>query len=208
MQKSDFKAFAQLMTATAETLGYPKLSVMGLELFFRVLESYSFEEVKAALANHIKTSPYMPKPADIIGQLEGTAKDKAAEAWACVVKAIRDHGSYASVKFDDPAIHYAIDRMGGWIKLCMMTHDEEPFRAKDFQEHYTRAQGISWDLVPRYFAGLHEINNRSKSSLEIPEHCKAYTGQEVIEVQTQNTMRKMLRDRNLYITAGGELDAK
>jgi len=142
-------------------LGQQKLSPLGLEMFFKAVQKYPFELVKQAFLHHIHTSPYMPKPYDIISYIEGSDTDKAAEAWLAVKAAIRKHGSYRSVAFDDPAVHYAIDAMGGWPRICMMSVQEEPFRRQEFEALYQRARGISWEHVPKRLAGIHELNNRA-----------------------------------------------
>ena len=42
-----------------------------------------------------------------------------------------------SVKFPDPAIHYAIERMGGWENFCMtLNEDTEDEKREEFQRCY------------------------------------------------------------------------
>lgn len=165
MQDRDLKRFAELMAGVSEQYGQAPLKPGGLSLFFSALREFPFEAVAAALTMHVKTSVYPPKAADIVQILQGTAEDRGRLAFQKVLEAIRDHGSYRSIQFPDPRIHYAIDRMGGWGKVCMMTLDETPFREKDFCQHYSLAEraGINWDSpgVPKYFPGMEEISNRS-----------------------------------------------
>ena len=160
MQNKDFKKFMALLALVADTYSQPRLSEDAVKLYFKVLSDYSLDEVSQAIMEHIKQSPYMPKPADIIRIIEGTAEDRASEAWYHVLKAIQQYGHYESVQFDNPAIHYAIERMGGWQKLCQLTEEELPFRERDFIKHYIRGERMaSWDKVPLRFMGKHEQDN-------------------------------------------------
>ncbi len=160
MRQEDYGAFVAVMSAVAETLGYPKLAENGMKLFFDLLKPYTFEQVTRALRAHLLESPYMPKPVDIISRIDGSVDDRAIKAWHRVLEAARQHGAYESVKFDDPVIHFCIERMGGWQKVCMMTEDELPFRERDFRELYKLGKNVGWDHVPAYFCGFHERNNR------------------------------------------------
>lgn len=169
MRPNEFQEFVAVMGAAAEVLNQPKLSPLGLKTAFIVLQAHSIEDVKRAIHATLRESPYMPKPYDIIKYLEGTAEDRGALAWWHVLRAIRKYGHYESVTFDDPAIHYAIDRMGGWQKVCNILEEELPFREKDFIKLYARGErSADWDSVPKRFPGFHEINN-SQRGWEVPE---------------------------------------
>ncbi len=189
MTKSDFQAFIAIMGAIAETLGQPKLSRLGLKLFFDVLGPYSFEEVSNALYATLRQSPFMPKPSDVVRYIEGTAEDRGREAWHAVLQAMRKHGAYASVRFDDPAIHFAIERMGGWQKLCLMPEDELPFRERDFIGHYKRGERAGWDTVIKRFVGIIEQQNSQNGWTDaIPK---------TVEISTRNKILALeLRDDN------------
>jgi hypothetical protein len=53
----------------------------------------------------------MPKPADIVRNLQGTASDRSLIAWGKLLEAMRRVGAYRSVAFDDGAIHAAVEDM-------------------------------------------------------------------------------------------------
>lgn len=160
MQSKDFKPFMAILTLVADTYGQPRLNEGAVKLYFKVLSDYSLDDISRAVIEHLKQSPYMPKPCDIISKIDGSIDDKAIRAWHKLLKAISKYGVYDSVKFDDPIIHFCIDRMGGWGRLCGMTEDELPFREKDFRELYKLGRSVDWDHVPVYFCGSHERNNR------------------------------------------------
>lgn len=189
MQNKDFKKFMALLALVADTYSQPRLSEDAVKLYFKVLSDYSLDEVSQAIMEHIKQSPYMPKPADIIRIIEGTAEDRASEAWYYVLKAIQQYGYYESVQFDNPAIHYAIERMGGWQKLCQLTEEELPFRERDFIKHYIRGERMaSWDKVPLRFMGKHEQDNVFNGWDDmIPD---------TVFIKTNDNVKKMLDSSN------------
>ena len=122
-------------------------------------------EIKRALEEHMGHSPYMPKPSDIREILEGSEDDRAALAWAEVLRAMGRWGYYDSVKFPDPAIHFAISQMGGWMHLCATLKDETiPFRGKDFAQYYAMGKRLGPQARPvAYLVGKHEANARERN---------------------------------------------
>lgn len=163
MKAADFAEFAALMGQTAEVYGKERPSAGALKVMAAALAAYPVADVRRALSVHVRRSKFMPRPADLIEILEGTAEDRARAAWQTVLNALRRHGAYASVAFGDPLIHYAIERLGSWIALSGMERQAEPFREKDFVSWYGKGEraGISWGDVPARLPGLHELNNRN-----------------------------------------------
>ena len=65
----------ELLDMVAETYGKEKPSGAVVGLWFNLLSDYTFEQVSWAISQHLKnpnTGQFMPKPADVIKQLEGT----------------------------------------------------------------------------------------------------------------------------------------
>ena len=169
MTERDKAEFAACLKVAADLYGRPPLSGEALKMFFLLLQKFSLTQVKAALQGHMASSPYMPKPCDVIQRIEGGAEDRAAAAWALVMKAVSRFGHDTSVRFPSPAIHYALEQMGGWARFCMRLADAElPFRAKDFAQFFAMGERCaSWDgasgtvKVPAYLAGTCELSNRA-----------------------------------------------
>ena len=180
----DKAEFAACLKVAADLYGRPPLSTEALKMFFLLLQKFSLEQVKVALQEHIGTSPYMPKPCDVARRIEGRPEDRAAVAWALVLKAISRFGHDTSVRFPSPAFHYALDQMGGWAKLCMrLTEDELPFRAKDFARFFEIGERCAtWDgvngtvKVPAYLAGTCELSNRANGHRLPPRVYDAESG--------------------------------
>ena len=168
----DYKRFIELMQYASELTVLPNgkdIGKMSLA-FFKELASYPFEAVQAAVEAHCREEKFFPMLADIVTRIEGRSEDRAAAAWALVLKAISRYGRVDSVRFPDPAIHYAISQMGGWRNLCQTLMTEEiPFRGKDFAGYFSMGERLaSWEAapgkvrVPAYLIGEHEISNRAQ----------------------------------------------
>jgi Domain of unknown function (DUF6475) len=92
-----------------------------VQIWLNCMEQYDYEKVSKAFSAHIATpegGQFMPKPADIVKQLSGTVTDRSALAWGKAYEAMSRVGAYTDVVFDDPAIHAAIQDLGGWPKVC------------------------------------------------------------------------------------------
>jgi hypothetical protein len=156
------------MKVVADVYGREPLTKEALKMFFMLLLPYDLGQIKEALQEHMRIAVFMPKPADIILRIECSSEDRAALAWAAVVRAVERLGHGLSVRFLSPAFHYAIEQMGGWQKLCTtLTDAEVKWRGKDFTRFFEIGERVaSWDHepgkvhVPPYLAGWHEVNNR------------------------------------------------
>lgn len=162
MTEQDAMEFAACLKVAADVYGRPGLPVEAVKLYMLLLRDFSLAQVRYALQEHMKVSPFMPKPADLIKILRGSLEERTARAWAEVLEAVRKLGPYESVRFSSPATHYALMRMGGWESLCeRLTVDNENFKARDFAVYYALGEkAADWDRVPAYFASLYERHNR------------------------------------------------
>lgn len=173
MQRRDFDRFATLMVGVAENYGQ-SLTPQGIALRFRMLEPYPVEDVEKAAYAILAGRKYasMPTVADFMEHLGGGSVDDRAEVEAGkVLDAIRRHGSYASVVFDDPTTTAVIERThGGWVGVCEDCREEG---SKWFRVNFAKAwaayqrQGITSHGV---LAGRSEISNTANGFLDyIPE---------------------------------------
>ena len=166
----DYQRFLALMRNAAEKTVAPAEKDIGRAALamFHDLEGYTFEAVQNAVDAHCRSERFFPTLADIISRLEGNAADRAAVAWSAVLWAVERIGSWESVCFPCPAIHYAISRMGGWVHLCeVLSHEREPFLSKDFARFFSIGENIAaWEdgdgktRVARHLPGRHEVGNR------------------------------------------------
>jgi hypothetical protein len=176
-KQTDGARFAEIMTSIGEMYGKP-IGEFTLDMWFADLKGYTIQQVWRAFQAHRKDpvqGKFMPKPADIVRHIDGLPDEKAVHAWAMVYKAISRVGSWGSVEFDDPAIHQAIDTMGGWIKLCSITIDELPFKQREFEKLYLQATKNKDPNAPKFLAGTIEIET-NKQGLPAPPRHKFITG--------------------------------
>jgi len=146
--------------------GTPDVNPVVYDIFYEAVKPYGYEAVKNAFSTHIKnpdTGQFMPKPADIVRIIDGTAADNSMQAWSKVVKAISAAGMYATVVFDDPVIHLVIRDMGGWIYLCQTDEDELKFRCHEFSNRYKAYKGSGrLPSYPKMLYGIAESENSAK----------------------------------------------
>lgn len=120
MQPNDLRKLTQMVT---DALAYYRqdVSEFTLHVWVQACQPFTIEQVSKALTAHV-TDPdrgqFAPKVADIVRILSGTHTDRAALAWGKALNAMSSIGAYSDVVFDDPAIHAAIEDMGGWPKVC------------------------------------------------------------------------------------------
>lgn len=131
-----------------------------LNLWFGLLGPYSPEEIRSAFSRFIQTESRMPLPADILKIIRGSEEDRALEALMKVEKAMDEHGAYATVVFDDPAIHATIQSLGGWVKACRQTEYEFTWWKKDFRERYQMIEqrGLPPDVPLKLFGIFDQTN--------------------------------------------------
>lgn len=140
MQDHDFERFVALMQGLADNFG-AELSAPGLEMRFEALKAFPIEQVQQAAMSLMATRKFlkMPTVAEFLEHLgQGSCDDRAEVEAGKVIRAIEQHGGYASVAFDDPVTQAVIAQgYGGWAKLCdeLAVADEKWFR-RDFAKMY------------------------------------------------------------------------
>ena len=168
MRREDFQEFHALMQQALDLTVMPngKDPERTITMLFAALGQYDLGLVRQAVIEHCRTEKFFPMLADIIRRIDGTAEERAALAWASIREAIRRHAG-DSIKFASPAMHYAIQQMGGWIKLYNLSSRELDFREKTFAMFYSIGERkASWDganvsyKVPQYFLGECDLHNR------------------------------------------------
>jgi len=172
----DFGKFRELMDGVAAQYKTEPLSAAGLSMMFQVLRKVGLQDVCTALMRHMEICKFFPRSADILAQINGTAADRSSAAFQKLLAAQRRCGYTASVRFSDPAIHYAVTRLGGWEQTCTWTQEELPFREKDFARQYEAAERwATWNEVPGVLQGYIERLNRAHGA-ELPKPLEAATG--------------------------------
>lgn len=138
MRTNEFPRFIEVLTGVHDFYG-KDMGDFAAELWIEAMKTFELEQVSKALSAHLmdpERGQFMPKPADIVRQLQGTQTDRAAVAWGKVAGALSDVGAYRDVVFDDPIIHLCVVDLGGWPKLCRTGYDEQSYLQHRFCEAY------------------------------------------------------------------------
>lgn len=160
MTPNDRPRFVALLTG-AHSFYRQDLTDFAVGVWYRAMEPYAIEAIERAFDAHARdprAGSFMPKPADLIRLLDGSHDDRAAIAWSKVYGAICAHGSYATVVFDDGAIHAAIVDLGGWVEVCAVTMEELPFLQRRFCAAYT-AHAKAGTAYPPKLLGYLDVEN-------------------------------------------------
>jgi hypothetical protein len=155
MIKDDWSKFVRLWVGLCDLYGKEPKDA-SVALVFEILSPFPFESVAKAAGEHARTSPYAPKPADIAMRIEGTREERGQYAFNQVWTALARIGTHASVTFDDPRTHYAIEQMGGWIAMGAALEAERNKWEKEFLRLYAIAEkaGVQFGKdAPRFLIG-------------------------------------------------------
>lgn len=162
MRPEDKGEFAALLTGLAELHGR-KLSRVQLRLYWLAFADLAFDDVRKAVEIHARSGgKFFPVPSELRSLVCTSVSDRAALAWDRVMGALGSIGTYASVVFDDPAIHAAISSMGGWIKFGQLEPSE--WTRKEFERlHRAYANRIAVDgvrsvQVPAVLVGICDVS--------------------------------------------------
>lgn len=136
----DGEAFTRLLELVGEITDV-SVSAARTTMYFGALKQYDYAIVQAAINQHIATSKYFPKPADLRDIIEGTEAEQDSNRWLALDEAIRKVGVWQSVIVADPVMAEAIIRVwGSWIALCVFRNENDEFlwnsKRKDFVAAY------------------------------------------------------------------------
>lgn len=161
MSEGDDKArFGEALAALGVAFGR-EVDEPLLRAYWLALADLGAEAMLRACHQALRSCDRFPVPSEL-RRLAAGGPGGAAAAWALVVKAIRAHGAYESVRFEDPAITAAIRQLGGWVRLCCLeSHELHAFVAKDFARTYEALATVPLtDELTAPLRGLHEMTNR------------------------------------------------
>lgn len=155
MQPSERAPFAQLVT---DVLAYYRqdASRFVLDLWWGACQPFELAQIRQAMQRHATDAEhgrFAPKVADVVRILAGTAADRAALAWGKALEAMGSVGAYTDVVFDDPAIHAAVQDLGGWPKLCRTDLKELGYLQHRFCESHRAYTGRGSFDYPRCLGG-------------------------------------------------------
>jgi hypothetical protein len=162
MKPTDRKAFQSLLT-DAMAFYRQDVSTFALSVWWEACSGFEMEQVTKAFTAHAmdpERGQFAPKPADVVRLLQGTHVDRSLVAWGKVLDAIQRVGGYESVAFDDPAIHAAIEDLGGWPLMCSGEMKDLPFLQKRFCDAHKAYSLRPGTPYPPVLTGRFEAGNR------------------------------------------------
>jgi hypothetical protein len=145
-----------------------KLNKDERDFFVMQAKRFGFKKFEAAIRKHMEDpdkGQFMPKIADIVANIGGTAKQKSADIeftaqsqWQMsVMRAIKECGSYKTPNFTDPITTACIIAAGGWSKLCGLTTDQLIWAGKEFVNTYENYSVRPLDQLPAQIAGREDM---------------------------------------------------
>jgi hypothetical protein len=165
----------QFVSLIADVLGYygKDASPFVIAIWWDACQNLAFEQVAKAMNTHVKDperGQYPPKVSDIVRVLQGTTTDRAALAWGKVLEAMSSVGAYTDVVFDDPAIHAAIEDLGGWPKLCRTETKELSYLQHRFcLSHKAYTERGTFDFSKRLSGDRSPDDEYTKAGLPLPK---------------------------------------
>ena len=138
MQQADFKRFKIVMNGMAKVYER-EIDAAVLDAYWLALGRWSLEEFESAAAQLLRTSKFMPRPADF-HELARAGRPTAGEAWAHVLQLARHGGMPVFGQESPPSLsplaRRALDAIGGLNAVAMSDVDKTPFLERRFCEHY------------------------------------------------------------------------
>jgi len=155
MQAHEHDSFASMIV---DALAYYRQNVseFTLHVWIEGCKPYTLEKVQKAMTAHMTdatSGQFAPKVADIVRILSGTTTDRAALAWGKTLDAMGRVGAYTDVVFDDPAIHAAVEDLGGWPKMCRTETKDLSYLQHRFCECHKAYTGRGEFDYPRRLMG-------------------------------------------------------
>lgn len=178
MSTSSFRAtVAKCVGLLGEAFGR-KTTEHTFEVYIMGLDGLTTEQVMTASRLAASSCKFMPTPAEL-RELSGELRisDRAEIAWQAWENAIRKHGGYKTLDFDDPAINATIRAIGGVQHLLDMDDGEyNSFARGRFLKAYEAnfRAGVTGD-VTMPLLGSHDIQN-AKNNFATSEPIRIITG--------------------------------
>lgn len=111
-----------------------------MRMWLQALADLTPEEVLTAVNRFNNECREFPTPARLRGYATSvkvmSVEQRAEVGWGQLLDAIRKHGGYISVDFEDRVINAAVRMMGGWQQVSMVETDQLVWARKDFVKAY------------------------------------------------------------------------
>lgn len=153
MTKADEKRVLEIITGLCELKGKTFSKAIG-EIYLNALANYPADAILIAINQCVRTNKWFPQPSEIIQTIEGDPEERALEAWDALFTAIRQHGRYGKIMFQDSRIGRLVQSFGGWDQVCSWTNQEIDFRRIEFVKSY---KGMGNGYAPLEISGAYSF---------------------------------------------------
>lgn len=200
MNSIDAGKFANILGSLA-VIAAVELNEVTIDTFFKALKDFSIEEIERAGNYFVATwgERRLPTPSHFREFLQGGNIEQQAQAALdiCINNSTYDH----SVKFSDPAIMVAVERIGGWEQWCdwvrWTPEDEFHWKRKEWVKHYMAAKKSGSQPSTNYFVGYIQAQSQRNDGYGEPLlHMVGDGGQcEIKSISGEITSMKQIRGK-------------
>jgi len=132
-----------------------------MNCYLEELSALTPEQLRDAVARIKKTwkpttANRFPAIYEFLSAVGQSPDDGAALAVAALRTAIRKYGSYSSVSFGDPALHYVVSAYGSWLEICMWEQKQWDVNEGRMREAYREAERAKIN-GGNHLAGIYEL---------------------------------------------------
>lgn len=164
MVSNDAERFTLVMLTLGEVFK-EEITAARMNAYKSALSDLSIDQIEKAASRLIAEAVFFPKPVEIRNLIKLSSDDRAEMAWRTFAKLVGNEGEYPSLYFDDLAISFAINHMGGWLAACdeLRKCSPEMYRAAEYKFKTSYRLALQAEQAgPRHFAGFYEATNRSQ----------------------------------------------
>jgi len=139
VNQNQYDDFVDRLNAISDAVGSRRLTDMAISVYWQTLRDFELADISKALTQHMRNpdiGQFMPKPADIIRQIEGSGDERSLVAWTKLERAVTQVGPWKPIVFDDARIHVVIEEMGGLAVFNRATMDEWNILRSWFMKSY------------------------------------------------------------------------
>jgi hypothetical protein len=188
---------------------FSAISEEKFKTYWFTLKDFEDGQMKTATERLVKTfrptsTVPFPCPSDFIEAAGISAKTTAQEMMGLIQQAIYSVGSYRSVDFGSPAVHAAIERFGGWDKICNWNKNDWNINEGRFLK--TLESAIEFNSNgPAYLKGTFEAHNQNQTYADMKCIIKNQAG-EIMVISGRHPNSKQDRLIGSSISANEAVD--
>ncbi|HKX31350.1 MAG TPA: hypothetical protein VJ302_26935, partial [Blastocatellia bacterium] len=145
MTENDYTAFADTLRNEAQFYpGTATLTATKIRGYFDSLGRFELPVIKQILVRLRERSEFFPTIRAIVEQAEGSVIERAEMAWHTFYSLLSE-GEYVSLWLYDKAIAYAIESLGGWMKIVDELREASIEMLANFEKRFKGAYKLASD---------------------------------------------------------------